>query len=37
MAYPYHVGMCIAVFMDGIVGHLGFILKYFSQNVRERE
>lgn len=31
VAYPYPVGMCIAVFMDEIVGHLGFILKYFSQ------
>lgn len=31
MACLYHVGMCVAIFMDEIVGHLGFILKYFSQ------
>ena len=31
MACPYHVGMCIAVFIDEIVGHLGFLLRYFSQ------
>ena len=31
IAYPYHLGMHIAVFTDEIVGCLGFVLKYFSQ------